>query len=1127
LAQTIADNRDALVTANNNVRDAQVALNKAIVEGQEDIKQLGFDAEDAALSEKEASLKLDDARAALAAVQDLPPNNKARQEAELAYEEADLNLRKATDASQQLNAQQAQLAKTGVAGTQVVIDATQALADAQTAKAKAVVDALQSQQDATDNLAKAQANAADAAQPSASAGSGGTDPFAGLNQAQIDFVNFIQSLKPQFEALKAIAANSFLPPLQEAITTLSTKAFDTVANGVGLLGTAMGKASISLANAITTTGNLGKLNAVFINSAPLIETAGKVIGNLYGIILSVLVQAAPAAQRFANYLTTVTTNFDNFLSNASNQKGIQDFFLRSSDALATFGDIFGNIFKGFAGIINANLGPGTGGGYLLTYIDNATGKFADLDDGLKKQTGLKNYFNGVDGNLVSILGFLGELIKAFGALGTNPAIGKAFDTLKQAVPFMKDLADKSTDAAPNMAQLIVTIAKILDKLADTGAIKDFFDTLNDIGGVIYDVLNNKVVNAILTVTGRIHGVILAFVLLGTGVGLVAKIILGHFINIVTGLGQITGAFDLTAIGEDGLSVQTNILALAFGKLKGVIDKNPLGAILVVIGLVVAALVFFYNNSKTFHDAVNGLLQNLGDIFGKVFGEIQAVITPLLPVFQKIFGSIVALVMPLIADLVGAFGNLTNQASPMGKELSSAFGSIGQTFAQVLPPLLKAIEGIIGALAPLVPVLLDAFSQILKAVLPLIPVLISALVPAIEAILKAVAPLIGTLLTAFVPVLGAILKAVGPLIDLLAKALIPIFDEIIKAVVPLITLLLNALIPIITTLVNAFAPLIEQIAKALVPIITLLIQALTPVINLLVAILVPAIQVLVVILQVVITVLTDVVTFIINVVVAAIQLIVDSVINFQKNWQTVFQAISDFFSDIWNGIVAFFQNAIGLLVAGFQLEGKIISDVWTNLWNGVTDVINAVGSFIGNIVNGIVNAFKGFINFLPQIGTAFGTVWQGILDNVKGVINSIIGAIEGLINHVLDGVNGLLGAINTVLSGIKVASGGAINLHINPVGHVSLPRLANGGVVLPSAGGSIVNVAEAGKPERIEPLDANGLSKRDKAMIDYMSGGAGGGVQITVQPSPGMNETELANKVGRILAFQMRKGGTGL
>jgi hypothetical protein len=45
-------------------------------------------------------------------------------------------------------------------------------------------------------------------------------------------------------------------------------------------------------------------------------------------------------------------------------------------------------------------------------------------------------------------------------------------------------------------------------------------------------------------------------------------------------------------------------------------------------------------------------------------------------------------------------------------------------------------------------------------------------------------------------------------------------------------------------------------------------------------------------------------------------------------------------------------------------------------------------------------------------------------------------------------------------------------YANPA-FAKIPRMAEGGIVMPSRGGSIVNVAEAGQPEAIIPLDRLG------------------------------------------------------
>jgi hypothetical protein len=87
------------------------------------------------------------------------------------------------------------------------------------------------------------------------------------------------------------------------------------------------------------------------------------------------------------------------------------------------------------------------------------------------------------------------------------------------------------------------------------------------------------------------------------------------------------------------------------------------------------------------------------------------------------------------------------------------------------------------------------------------------------------------------------------------------------------------------------------------------------------------------------------------------------------------------------------------------------------------------------------------------------------------------------------------------------------------------NLAEGGIVPATNGGTIARIGEAGRAERVEPLDANGLSVRDKAMIKLLSTSSKStDLTVNVYPSPGMNESELASIVSRQIAFQLRRGG---
>jgi len=139
------------------------------------------------------------------------------------------------------------------------------------------------------------------------------------------------------------------------------------------------------------------------------------------------------------------------------------------------------------------------------------------------------------------------------------------------------------------------------------------------------------------------------------------------------------------------------------------------------------------------------------------------------------------------------------------------------------------------------------------------------------------------------------------------------------------------------------------------------------------------------------------------------------------------------------------------------------------------------------------------------------LWDGIKDSFKSAINFILAKWNAL-QFSLRFPDKIFGISLGPLSG----KGFTLDTP-------NIPLLAKGGVVMPSAGGTLAQIGEAGRPERIEPLDPDGLSKRDKAIIETLSGGRGSGINITINPSAGMDERELASIVSRQIAFQLRKG----
>jgi phage-related protein len=253
-------------------------------------------------------------------------------------------------------------------------------------------------------------------------------------------------------------------------------------------------------------------------------------------------------------------------------------------------------------------------------------------------------------------------------------------------------------------------------------------------------------------------------------------------------------------------------------------------------------------------------------------------------------------------------------------------------------------------------------------------------------------------------------------------------------------------------------------------------------------------------------------------------------------QIAWTTLKDLFGIIWSFIRIQLQILRGMLevmweviTTAFKVVVDVIKGLWalfTGNWSGVAKSIGNIGkdlwafihkdlSIAWSVVKSIWNTITGTVaGFIKSFATTGAGMWNWLLDGLKDVANGLV----SILNAVIHGINKLIS--------FKVPSWVPGGLGGSTIG-VTIPdihKLADGGIVSPKNGGTLALLAEAGKSERIEPLDANGLSNRDKALIARMTSGAGGGVTINVHPTPGMSSSEVAAMVSRQFAFHMRAGG---
>jgi hypothetical protein len=710
LALVKEKNTEAMIDANNRLKEAQEDLTKALEAGREEIQQIGFDAEDAALSEKRASITLEKARETLQRTQDLPPNSRARREAQLAFAEAELGLRRAKDKNKDLQKEQEKLAG-DPKNTAGYIDALKRQEDAQVNVAQTARDALRSQQeaeanitavklentqkildaekkieetrqryadrqedlirqiqDAYDDLERAMEDQAKANKSAAAGADAYADALKGLSPAARDFVKYmVGTFIPALKKIRDAVAETFLPAVKEGLEKLRTELFPALTPMMAKLGTSLGKAFNSVIDAIVKPSNIKDLGKVFEQSGYVIEGLGKTIGSVYDSILSILVAADPIIRRFTDFLTKKTADFAKFLNTAQASGSLEKFFNKAGDIAAKWGEILGNIFSGAVNVVKAIFAPGGAGDFILTWFRDATAEFEKFSGSAKGQNELAKYFKDVAENSKAVLGSIGAFVKEILKAGADPNVKVFWDTLKGAAPAFGELLKQANAAAPSVAKFIVAFIEFAKVTLSTGAIQTFFGILTKALEFITKIMSNPGIKDFFDIGAKIFAAFSAFGLIATTVVFAGKVIVGAVLSIVGVFGKLAAAFKYAK----GLFF---IFNLAFGAASG--------TILLVVGAVaafVAILIGAYTQSEKFREAVANLVSAVGGAFLRAFERIKEALgdtglsfsgikdilekigdfigTYIVPIFQVLFVGAIDLLGESIAFVITLFKGL--------------------------------------------------------------------------------------------------------------------------------------------------------------------------------------------------------------------------------------------------------------------------------------------------------------------------------------------------------------------------------------------------------------------------------------------------------------------------------------
>ena len=201
--------------------------------------------------------------------------------------------------------------------------------------------------------------------------------------------------------------------------------------------------------------------------------------------------------------------------------------------------------------------------------------------------------------------------------------------------------------------------------------------------------------------------------------------------------------------------------------------------------------------------------------------------------------------------------------------------------------------------------------------------------------------------------------------------------------------------------------------------------------------------------------------------------------FSAAWEGVkfvWDSAVGFFKTIWDNIKLIFSAVKAVLSGDFKGAWDAIKGIWDNtksyfsgVWDGVKNVFAKVKSFFQTAFSEAWDAVK---SVFSNVGEFFGGIWDTIKERFSTIgtkIGEAVGgafklAINAVIATVESGINFIPNAINKALDLINKLP----NVSIPEMKTISLPRLANGGILKRGQ----LGLLEGSGAEAVVPLEKN-------------------------------------------------------
>lgn len=440
-------------------------------------------------------------------------------------------------------------------------------------------------------------------------------------------------------------------------------------------------------------------------------------------------------------------------------------------------------------------------------------------------------------------------------------------------------------------------------------------------------------------------------------GIGAGFVLWNVVSMITGVVNAIKAFKLA---NEGATVAQMLL-------NAVMNANPIGILITVIGAIVVAITTFILTNEDARAKFVEIWNKIKEVAGAVISALATFFTETIP---------------------------------------NAIGVVIEWF-KGLPEKIRA------GIATAVTVVTNVFNSIRDA--------ISTAVNTVKTIVSAVFNTIKTIITAYVNAWKTVIVTVW-------TAIKTIVTGAVNGVKTIISTVFNAIRTYITTVFNAYKTIITGVWQSIKLTVTTIINGVKTTITTVFNIIRTTISTVMNTIRTTISTVWNTIKTTVSTVVNGIKTVILSIFNAIKAllsgnmnavksnisnaWNAIKSTVSavvkgirTVISTVFNGI----RSVVSTVVNGIR---STISSVWngiksttSSVFNGIkTTMSNALNSAKTSVVNTCKNIFNGMKNAFSNVGSTFKSIGSNVIGGIK---NGITGAVSGLYDSIKGALSGLV------------------------------------------------------------------------------------------------------------------------